>query len=101
MTNELMTTLITAQLIIILLMVTMLIKKVLTATASAGVTIIRLWKATMSWSGRIEPGEGNGSKGRHVAHSFGTNYLCRRSQEHYSVDPVTLTLWVLGKAENI
>lgn len=62
MTNELMTTLITAWLIIILLMVTMLIKKVLRATASAGVTI-HLWTAVMSWSGRVEPGESNSSKG--------------------------------------
>jgi hypothetical protein len=39
-----MTTLIMARLIIILLMVTMLIKRVLTATDSAGVTL-HLWKA--------------------------------------------------------
>jgi len=56
MTNELMTTLITAWLIIIPLMVTMLIKKVLRATAPAGVTI-HLWTAMMSWSGRENQGK--------------------------------------------
>lgn len=100
MTNELMTTLITAWLIIIPLMVTMLTKKVLRATASAAVTI-HLWPVMMSWSGRVEPGESNSSKGRHAAHSFGTTYLCRRTQEHYSVDPITSTHWVMEKAEKI
>lgn len=53
MTNELMTTLITAGLIIIQPTVTTLIKKVRTATASAGVTL-HLWKAVASRSGRGE-----------------------------------------------
>lgn len=66
MTNELMTTLIVAGLIIIQLMVTMLIKKVRTATASAGVTI-HLWKAMVV----CQAGESDSRKGRHVAHSFG------------------------------
>lgn len=73
MTNERMTTLITAGLIIIQLMVTVLIKKVLTATASAGVTI-HLWEAKMSRSGRVEPAESHSSRGSHEAHSFGFNY---------------------------
>lgn len=47
MTNELMTTLITAGLIIIQPTVTMLIKKARTAAASAGVTT-HLWKAVAS-----------------------------------------------------
>lgn len=96
-----MTTLITAGLIIIQLMVTMLIKKVRTATASTGVTI-HLWKATLSRSGRGEPGESDSSKGRQAWGAFFQwCYLRRRVQDQYSVDSLHLTQWVIKKAETI
>lgn len=81
MTNELMTTLITAELIIIQSTVTMLIKKAPTAAASAGVTT-HLWKAVASRTDG-QAGERDSSEGRHAARSFGGEFKNATARTHY------------------